>query len=299
MIFCYTHRKEPWIEIRTYIGPTMNVAFHNTDYSKFMELFYHKTEYDKETRQYISRIIEFIYSVYDKHIFLQQYRNMNREKPYITIDILKDMEYDKIHKKVKSLIKTDDAILIFTADVSPLLSARLYKNMNNKILIELAAKNASANIFRWDRQKVYDLIRKALNLTVPVTSSVVTTLNGIYDICSKEAKKANSLDMPDNIVHCAIRSHGKVEWKVCNNADISLQPFGKDYIIFGYINGSHMYSDTIPGYLLANKHIDANYHIYTRVIMALDYIYDQQHMTIGKNNRSVNEIAMDFGVYKE
>lgn len=306
MVFCYRNSEKPWIEIMTYKKSIMNIAFHEIDYNKFVELFNYKTEYDEETRRYINRIIEFIYSVYDKHISLQQYQNMNQIRtsgiiPWdiISIDILKDTDYSKVCERAASLIKTHDVILDFTVNASLILSIRLYKNTNNKILMEFTIKNANTDVFKWDRQKIYDLIRETLNLTVPVTSSIVTILGSIYNACLKEIKKLDSLEytpFSTNAVYAAIKSCGKVEWEVCNNARILLKPFGKGYIITGYINGSHMYSDTIPGYLLTNKHIDANYHIYTRVIMALDYIYDQQHMIIGKNNNSVKEIAVDFGI---
>lgn len=300
MIFCYRHSEKPRIEIMTHKGPIMNIAFHEIDYNKLMELFNCKTEYDEETRRYINRIIEFMYSVYNKHISTQQYRYMNRGKALISIDILKSVDYNKIYEEAKSLIKTSNVIVDFTADVTLLLSVRLYRNTNNKILMEFTIKNTKTIMFSWDRQKIFNFIKEKLDLVVPVTSSVITILNSIYDICSEEVKNLDSLGVSnDNMVYRAIKSCGEAEWEVCNNANIVLKPSGKDYIITGYINGSHMYSDTIPGYLLANKHIDANYHIYTRVIMALDYIYNQQHMIIGKNNRSVNKIAIDFGVHKE
>lgn len=302
MIFCYRNNEEPWIEIRTYIKPIMNIAFHKTDYNRFIEIFSNRTEYDEETRHYVSRIIEFIYSVYDIRISLQQYRHMNIEKALISIDILKDTDYDKIYEEAKSIIKTDSVILEFTADVTPLLGVRLYRNMNNKILMEFTIKTTKAIMFKWDRAKIFNFIRETLNLAVPATSSIVTILNSIYDICSEEVKNLDSLEYTSfgvNAVYGSVKLYGKAEWEICNNARILLKPFGEDYIITGYINGSHMYSDTIPGYLLTNKHVDANYHIYTRVIMALDYIYDQQHMIIGKNNKSIKEIAIDFGICKE
>lgn len=302
MIFCYRNNGEPWIEIKTYIEPIINAPLYKTNYFKFIDIFSHKTEYDEETLQYVIMMIEFICSVRDKYISLQQYRHMNQTRTSISIDILKDVECSKVYERAKSLIKRGDVILDFIADSSLLLSVHLYKNMNNKILMEFIIKNTNAIVFKWERPKVFDLIKETLNLTVPVTSSIVTMLNSIYDICLKEIKKLDPIEHASfsaNAVYNAIKSYGKAEWRVCNDAKILLKPFGKDHVIAGYINDNHVYTDTIPVYLLINKYIDANYHIYTRVIMALDYIYNQQHMIIGKNNKSIKEIAIDFGICKE